>query len=232
MYGYSVTITIIAAIAIFAFIVLFFHGDYLTKILTKLGFKEKTAKLNYAVVAWRTCLEQLDYKADIAFLGDSITQCGQFQNCFKTKRIVNLGYGGDTIDGITKRVEMVKAVLPDKIFLMCGINSLNNNNLRICLNRYSFLLKSLSEALPDVEIYVQSVLPVLDGRKLLCSNKTIKNFNAELEKMSKKYNAIYIDLFSLFIEAEKPRADLYRDNVHIAEAGYKVWANAISKYID
>lgn len=229
---YSIVITIIAVMVALAFTTLFLHGNYATKILIKLGLKEKTARLSYELIAWGSCLNQLDFKADIVFLGDSITQAGKFQSCFKTKKIINLGYAGDSIDGMKKRVNMAKSVSPEKIFLMGGINSLNNNNLKISVKQYSSLLKTVKEALPDTEIYVQSVLPVIDGRKLLCSNKTIRCFNKELEKISAEYNAVYVDLFSLFVEEDTPKKELYHDNVHISKSGYDVWTNHIKKYIE
>ena len=86
--------------------------------------------------------------------------------------------------------------------------------------------------MPDTEIYVQSVLPIIDGRKLLCSNKTIQEFNGELKKMSEEYNATYVDLFTLFIDEDKPKSDLYHDNVHIDKPGYYVWTATIKKYIE
>lgn len=46
----------------------FFHGYYDTKILVKLGLKERTVETNWAVVGWNNTVEKLDYDADIVFL--------------------------------------------------------------------------------------------------------------------------------------------------------------------
>ncbi len=232
MDAYSISITIIAILAFLAFLALFIHGDYKIKILIKLGLKEKTAKINWAIYSWENCLNKLDYRADIAFLGDSITQGSDFHKCFKSKKIINLGHGGDSIDGITKRVNMAKAVSAQKLFLLGGINSLNNNNLKLCVKQYDKLLKTVQELVPDTEVYVQSVLPVLDGKKLLCNNSTIKRFNSELKRLSEVYGATFIDLYSVFVEDGKPNAGLYHDNVHINKRGYEVWSSNISEYIE
>ncbi|MBQ5602712.1 MAG: hypothetical protein IIU77_07835, partial [Clostridia bacterium] len=57
----------------------------------------------------------------VLWIGDSITQGSDFHKCFKSKKIINLGHGGDSIDGITKRVNMAKAVSAQKLFLLGGI---------------------------------------------------------------------------------------------------------------
>lgn len=232
MKQYSIIVTIIAIITLILFSILFFHGEYHTKILVKLGLKEKATETNWAIFSWESCLNQLDYDADIVFFGDSITRGGYFQNYFKGKKIVNLGYSGDTINGMTQRINMVKNVSPEKIFLMIGINGLNNDNFEICVKQYSTLLETIQEAVPDSEIYLQSVLPVCGEKEKTCSNSTIEKFNKELEKLSAEYNITYIDLFSVFSEKNKPNTKLYKDDVHINTEGYKVWAEAIRKYIE
>lgn len=232
MKQYSIIVTIIAIITLVLFSILFFHGKYHTKILVKLGLKERVAETNWAIFSWESCLNQLDYDADIVFFGNSITRGGDFQNSFKGKKIVNLGYSGDTINGMTQRINMVKNVSPEKIFVMIGINDLNNYNFEICVKQYSTLLKTIHEAVPDSEIYVQSVLPVHGKKEKTCSNSTIEKFNKELEKLSAKYDMTYIDLFSVFIEKNEPKTMLYKDDVHINTKGYEIWAETIREYIE
>ena len=230
MKKYSVFITTLTIVITIAFVVLFLHGDYDSKLLIKLGLKERPVQTNWAIFSWESSLNQLDYDSDIVFFGDSLTQSGDFQYYFENKKIVNLGYSGDSITGMTQRINMVKAVMPEKIFLMGGINNLNDNNIKICVEEYATLLKTIRKCLPNTKIYVQSVLPVLNLKN--CSNSTIKKFNNELKKLSTEYNTTYIDLFSIFIKKNEPKTWLYKDNVHINSKGYKLWTDSIRKYVE
>ncbi len=231
---YLIIASILTILSIIAFSVLFFHGGYDDKVLSKLGIKAQEPKADWAVVAWKSSLKQLHYDSDIAFIGDSITQGGDFQTYFPNKKVINLGYGGDTIVGMTQRVSMLKNTSPEKVFIMGGINSLTNMNSAICMETYSTLLTSVKEAVPEAEIYVQSVLPISEKKEkeLFCSNDTIKKFNKEIKKLSEQEEITYIDLYSVFAENNQMNANLSVDGLHLNSEGYKVWIDNIKDYIN
>ena len=56
------------------------------------------------ISAWDNCLRQLNIKADILFLGDSIIYYGNFNILFPNKVVCNLMIRGDTINGLNKRI--------------------------------------------------------------------------------------------------------------------------------
>lgn len=230
---YLIIASIVTVLSICAFCVLFFHGGYDDKILSKLGLKEPKTEKNRAVYSWNRCLEKLHYDSDIAFIGDSLTEGGDFQKCFPEKRIINLGLGGDTIVGLTERVSMLAHSSPDKVFIMVGINGLTNMNRAICLKNYSILLTSVKTELPEAEIYVQSVLPISEEKEkeLICNNTTIKAFNKELKKLAEQNKMTYIDLYPVFVEDNQIKKDLTYDGLHVNTRGYEVWMDSIKDYI-
>lgn len=229
---YSVIATLTAIIFIIAFFAVFFHGGYDNKILFKLGLADQAVEVNYAVKGWTDCLEKLSYDSDIVFLGDSITRGSSFHEYFTDKKIVNLGYSGDTIKGVENRLEMVKAVFPEKIFLLIGINDLTDYNVDRCAKNYSELLEALHAELPEAKIYVQSVLPVSKAKeKKGCRNDTIEKFNAQIKGLSKKYQMTYIDLFSFFFKDGELDPKLTTDGVHLQKEAYAIWADVISSYV-
>ncbi len=231
---YLIIASIVTILSMIAFCVLFFHGGYDDKILSKLGIKAPKSEKNWAIVSWNNSLKQVHYDSDIAFIGDSITQGGNFQKCFPDKKIINLGYGGDDIVGMTQRVSMLKNTSPEKVFIMVGINSLTNMNSDVCLETYSTLLTSVKAAVPEAEIYVQSVLPISakKEKELFCSNDTIKKFNKEIKKLTEQNQMTYIELFSVFAENNQMNAKLSRDGLHLNSNGYEVWVGAIDNYIN
>ena len=78
------------------------------------------------VNSWNICVRQLDYKADVAFFGDSHISCGNWQQAFPNLRVVNLGYIGEDSKGMLRRVGQIQSVHPENVFVMAGINGLKN----------------------------------------------------------------------------------------------------------
>ena len=68
---------------------------FLHRMLAKLGLSEYQTT-NWTLVSWERSLEQLDYDADIVFIGDNLTSGEDFQARFPDKQILNLGLSGDS----------------------------------------------------------------------------------------------------------------------------------------
>jgi len=230
---YAIIVSVVAVLSVAAFLVVFFHAGYHTKILQKLGLKEKTAGTNHALLAWENCLEQMHYDTDIVFFGDSITYMSNFSACFPDVQIVNLGYSGDTLAGMAARVSMVQAVNPEKIFLMGGINGLTDANLAQSVNQYARLLDSLQESLPEAQIYIQSVLPVGKGKQtaLMCRNSTIVAFNRQLQMLAQERGLHYIELYTLYEKDGQLNPSFSEDGIHIKPEAYTAWEGAIRPFI-
>lgn len=223
----------VAFIGIATSCVLFFHGGYFDKVLVKLGLKKHPSETNWELKSWDSCLEKLDYDADVAFFGDSITRGGDFQDYFKNVKSVNLGLSGDTLIGMKSRVSMVKNTTPEKVFIMGGINSLTDNNIELCVNDYAEMIELILADLPDIDIYIQSVLPTsVEKTDSSRNNETVERFNNELKKLAEKKNCTYIDLFSLFCKDGEMNSDYSVDGMHINEKGYAVWAEAIADFVE
>ena len=174
----------------------------------------------------------MHYDCDIAFLGNSITAGSDFQAFFFDKKIVNLGYCGDIIPSMISRVGMVKAVSPEKVFVMAGTNDLVHVSIEKYIERYDSLITVLKKEVPNAKIYVQSVLPV--NHKLrpdYPSNKKIEDANREISMLAKERECEFINLYGLYVEDGEMREDLTRDGVHLKKEAYNIWAKAIEKYI-
>lgn len=231
---YAVAVTAVMLLILAAFLVVFTHAGYHTKVLVKLGLKEPVVKTNHALLAWENCLEKLDYDADVVFFGDSITYQSDFQH--PGLKIVNLGYSGDTLSGMTGRIPMVQAVNPEKVFVLGGINGLTDANLSQTADLYENLLDQLRQALPDARIYVQSILPVAKEREAtltnICHNETIVAFNERLEEMAAQRGLTYIDIHSLYYCDGQLDSAVTSDGLHLEPHAYEKWEAAIKPYLD
>lgn len=226
-------ITIAFAVTFLGFAILFFHGNYDAKILAKLGVQSKAMTTDWAVVGWNNTMEKLDYDADVVFFGDSIICGSDFREYFPEKKIVNLGYPGDTLIGMKQRIPAIIALSPKKVFVLGGINGLTDANIDMALNEYCDLLKELKTALPMSEIYVQSVLPISQSKeRMVCHNTTIVEFNQSLEWIAVEQGMTYVDLYSLYELDGQMNSELSKDGIHLWPEAYGRWADAIKGYMD
>lgn len=208
-------------------------GGYIHKLKVKLGIIEKSVEPDYwAVKGWENTMKQLEYKADIAFFGNSITYYGRFQENFKGKKIVNLGYPGDNLEGMMRRIEALKAVNPDKVFIMAGINGLKDMELTMFCEKYEFLIDSVRRALPNSHIYLQSILPISGHlEKRYGSNEKIRFANELIKKVANQRLCTYIDLHRLYaVNGEMPDS-LTKDGIHLHDEAYSRWYDAERQYV-
>lgn len=182
--------------------------------------------------AWEASLKKMNIEADVAFLGNSITAASDFQQYFPDKKIVTLGLGGDRIDGMTRRISVVQAVNPKKLFIMGGINDLHRSGAETVGKRYEELLQNIKSALPQTKIYTQSILPVSrETTEEFCSNEVIRNSNKLIKELSAKYDCVYIDLYPLYEENGFLREGISPDGLHLLPEAYGVWAERIAPFI-
>lgn len=230
---FFITLFLLLVITV-AFGCLWSKGHYTYKLGQKLGIDIGTAPLNKEVIAlssWKSCIEQLHIKADVAFFGDSLTRWGKFQEHFPNIRIVNLGYSGDTLAGMYDRIDMIQNVRPNKVFVQGGINGFTSRGIEGTLADYRKLLDALKIELPrETQIFVLSMLPLgkevyknLHGQDIPETNKRIKALCSELD-------VSYIDLFTVYADDNGQIPDgVTTDGVHINS--YDKWFDAIEPFL-
>lgn len=232
---YTIVTSVLLILFASAFVLVFIRAGYHTKVLVKLGLAEQTTKVNHAVLGWENCLEKMHYDADVVFFGDSITYESDFARFFQDVSVVNLGYSGDTLSGMISRIPMVQSVSPEKVFVLGGINGLTDSNITQSVGKYKQLVLQLQEALPDAQIYLQSVLPVAREKEVtltnVCHNTTIIQFNEQIRHLAEEYGMTYIDLHSLYFTDGQLDPQLTTDGIHLKQEAYARWEAAIKNYI-
>ena len=100
-------------------------------------------------------------KEDIIFLGNSITDGGEWSEQFADLRIKNRGISGDITIGVLNRLDEIYTRQPEKVFLLIGTNDLARNippdSVAGNIFRIAALVKKHS---PKTTLYVQSIFPV------------------------------------------------------------------------
>jgi lysophospholipase L1-like esterase len=178
-------------------------------------------------------------KGKILFLGNSITQGGDWKKLLKDTTVINRGIGGDITFGILKRLDDVTKRQPSKLFLLIGINDISKAipDEVIIENMFSIISK-IKGTSPKTEIYVQSILPL---------NPTFENFpenynkgehvitiNAQLKRYADRLKYTFVDLHSKFVDKDNLLDTKYSyDGLHLNAAGYTHWVSILKtlKYL-
>lgn len=176
---------------------------------------------------------------EIIFLGDSLTQEGQWEQLlanYTKQPIYNFGIGGDTTDGILYRLEQVIKYQPSKLFLLIGANDFWNEAKTVneVVVNYRLILTKLQQLNPHTQIYIQSLLPINNQEypQIRINNQDLMAANQELQKLAQESNYQYIDLYSKFVNDQNQLNPQYtRDGVHLNNQGYLLWSNIIARYI-
>lgn len=123
------------------------------------GYDDKQSPDYWARVGWTNTIEKLHTEFDIAFFGNSITRGSDFQLAFPDKKIINLGYSGDKISGMLKRISMIQKSKAKKVFIMAGTNDLAHMDINEYKDRYTELISAIQDSIPGIKIVIESVLP-------------------------------------------------------------------------
>lgn len=193
---------------------------------------------------------------DIVFLGNSLTEGGKWETYFpdveaklqkKGAGIRNRGIVGDTFGGIDARLDQILPGHPKTIFFLTGANDVSHNLTADSIaNGIINVVRRIKKESPKTKIYLQSLLPINESfkRYRLLNGKTamFSEINAKLEKMAKEEKVTFINLYPLLLangpadlalpaDQQVLKPELTRDGLHITQEGYKIWADAIRKYV-
>ena len=174
---------------------------------------------------------------DIVFLGNSITDGGEFAELFADNRIKNRGISADVISGVMKRLHQVTDGKPAKIFLLIGINDVSHGlTVDQLAARYERLVKKIREQTPDTKLYIQSVMPINNDfnryKNLKGREKVIPALNRRLQTIAAQNGAEYVDLTkTLESTPNKLNPKYTNDGLHLNGPGYRAWVRAIQHLV-
>ncbi|MBD5296350.1 MAG: hypothetical protein HDS25_08590 [Bacteroides sp.] len=176
---------------------------------------------------------------DIVFLGNSITDGGEFQELFGMENVLNRGIRSDRINGVRKRLDQVTSGHPKKIFLLIGINDVADTRQTSAsiAAMYETLVKEIREKTPETELYIQSVMPINNDFKryksLIGRESVVTGLNEKLRKVASDNGAVFIDLWPALSDPAtgKLQKQFTNDGLHLTGAGYRAWTNAVRSYV-
>lgn len=187
----------------------------------------------------RTLFESLpNTKKEIIFLGNSITNGGEWAELFKNKQIKNRGISGDVTEGVLFRLDEVTESKPAKVFLLIGINDLARGISKdTVFSNICRIAERVKTDSPKTQLYLQSILPVNpDFGKFQghCSKtEEILWINQQLEDWCGENSVQFIDLFSKFKNDNNNwmNPQCTNDGLHLVGEGYMLWTRIIQEYL-
>lgn len=187
----------------------------------------------------RTLFESLpNTRNEIVFLGNSITDGGEWTELFRNKRIKNRGISGDTTEGVLFRLREITESKPSKVFLLIGINDLARGiSPDSVLSNIIRIAETIMIQSHKTKVYVQSILPVNPdfGKFTGHCSKTVEliQINSKLKEWCSRSNANYIDLFTHFSNETDNHMDpaFTNDGLHLTGPGYLKWVEILKPFL-
>ncbi len=173
-------------------------------------------------------------RADIVFLGDSITHEGAWDEYFPGHIAVNRGIGGDTVEQVIERFHQVAKLTPSQLFVMVGINNLNEGNaVDAIVAQYATLFDRIDDSLEGTGVVIQSVLPTNDEWLFDVSLDDVNALNSFLSAEAERRGYRYIDVGTLFADEQGRLDPAYsNDGIHLSGDAYRLWADLLRPYVD
>lgn len=187
-----------------------------------------------------TLFEELPVtSSDIIFLGNSITNGGEWAELFDNPHVKNRGISGDVCMGVYDRLDAILKGSPAKIFLLIGINDVDRGaSADTIVERIGMIVDKIRKDSPSTKIYLQSVLPVSDHYNMFNGHtsrwEVVPEINKGLVRLAADRGVKYIDLYSHFIDntTGKMNIEYTNDGLHLLGKGYKKWVGIVKPYVD
>ena len=190
----------------------------------------------------RSLFEKLPVTSkDIVFLGNSITDGGEWNELLANPRVKNRGISGDRSGWMLERLDPIVKGRPKKLFLMIGTNDLAAGIApREVAENVCRIIERFRNESPWTKIYVQSILPVngadVDvphkkhwerGAEIVETNRLLEDLCAGEQK-----NLMYVDVYSALVDEKGMLDKRYtNDGLHLTGEGYLAWKAVVEKYV-
>lgn len=171
----------------------------------------------------------------IIFLGDSITEMGDWKKVLNDSTVINRGIGGDVTRGVLRRLKDITDRSPSKVFILLGINDIGRGiSDGVIAGNYLKIIGEIHNKCPKTIIYVQSVLPVNPGLpqfpRHYHKHEHILALNKLLASHAKEGNYKYIDIFQLFADGNGLLGSQYTyDGIHLRQSAYPIWVDHLKE---
>ncbi len=170
-----------------------------------------------------------DTKNEIIFLGNSITDIGEWAEIWNDDHVKNRGISGDNTFGVLARLDEVTSSKPKKIFIMIGINDIARNFPdALIVSNYKKIIERIALNSPNTKIIVQSILPTNNSftefKNHQNKDQHIRWVNEAMMKYCNQNKISFVNLYPEFLDSDsKLNSEFTNDGLHLNGFGYMKW---------
>lgn len=177
-------------------------------------------------------------KSDIIFLGNSITNGGEWAELLRNPHAKNRGISGDTTQGVLDRLSTITKGKPSKIFLLIGTNDLSRGkSVDEVAKNVAKIVERVKRESPKPKLYVQSVFPVNPKFNKFLGHmnrqKDIAALNAKIKAIAARHGVTYIDVYKSLVipSTDVMNPEYTNDGLHLLGKGYQKWVDVLKPYL-
>lgn len=176
-----------------------------------------------------------DQQKEIVFVGNSITEMGEWQELLPGKKVVNRGISGDVTYGVLARIDEVLSSKPAKIFILSGVNDLKRGiPVDTIAKTFERILVKMKAGSPKTKVYVESVLPVNENMLVpqykKVTNEVIAALNVQFKALALKYGYTWVNLAPAVADEQGQLKRAHtQDGLHLWPAAYINWVNLLKE---
>jgi len=167
---------------------------------------------------------------DLVFVGDSLTEFGEWAEHFPEYRVANRGIGNDHTVGLGQRLDALGDLSRSTVILTIGVNdvlALKSTPSDI-IARYKAIVAELK--LRSKAVVVQSTVPVTAPVDT-AANSSFEEIDTAMQSFCRD-NCTYLDLAVLRGQDGSLRSDMTIDGIHLNGTGYLAWAKVLREHLD
>jgi lysophospholipase L1-like esterase len=167
----------------------------------------------------------------VMFLGNSITEMGDWKKWTGDSTVLNRGISGDVTFGILDRMEEILRHQPSKVFLLIGINDIGKDIPdAVIVDNIMKIAAAFKAGSASTKLYIQSILPLNPDIKGFPQHydkqEHVLNTNKLLAEACQKNGLTFVNTHDLFTD-QKGRLEesLTADGLHLKPGGegYAKW---------
>ena len=182
---------------------------------------------------------------DIVLVGNQLIGGAEWHELLGNANVKSRNSCADVVDGLPSLAKSVAQKAPKKIVLLPSYNGKNlekGHNLSGAFNADSIVayvdqaIKNIKEVSPNTEIVLQSLIPVNSTYEKYAdfkgSAKKVKAANKKLQKLAKKHNIQWVDVYPAMIDENGDlKAEFTNDGFKLMGKGYTAWGNVLKTVI-
>ncbi len=133
--------------------------------------------------------------------------------------------------------EGIRASGQKKVFIMLGMNDIGLYGIDGSVENMKTLIGRILEKSPDVQIYIESVTPMLyNMQRSQLNNTTIPQFNSRLRQICSERGFYYMDIYSVVQDGygnldPSNCSDPTGMGIHFTDAGCSKWVNYLKHHV-